>query len=148
MVRQSTMLSAAMALTLLVSFPQRAIAEDQEDPDERPPTTGVPFLVTGGILTGTGALTFAAAPFYCAVVQTASALEFQSAAQSSSAETLCWGLFIAAGLTQLAIGIPMIAVGSAQRHRYIEWRKDHPIIERVSIIPVNGGAGLAWHAEF
>jgi hypothetical protein len=45
-------------------------------------------------------------------------------------------------------GNPTIAVGTSNVTHTWEWRKDHPIIERVAIEPIQGGLALGWHTEF
>jgi hypothetical protein len=60
----------------------------------------------------------------------------------------CYAAFLATAGVLVIVGIPLIAVGTVKRNAYVEWRKDHPSIERVAMVPIRGGLALGWRTEF
>jgi hypothetical protein len=74
------------------------VMEYREPDPDKPPTTGVAFLITGGVFGGVGALSLATAPL-CT-------LDF-----AESDRGLCLGLTAGAGGVSMAFGIALIAAG-------------------------------------
>jgi hypothetical protein len=141
-----TYLALLIAVTL-VSISSRALAADPDDDDERPPSNGVALLVTGGVLTGVGGVTALTSVAYCPLVAFDQAIGGIVTGQKENTAP-CYAAFLVVGGALVLAGIPMIAVGSVKRRAYVEWRKDHAIIERVAVVPMRGGLALGWHTEF
>jgi MFS family permease len=141
--------SAALCVVALVALlsPSTAFAHDdgpevskgavkvmeyrEPDPDE-PATTGVAFLITGGVFGGVGALSLATAPV-CT-------LDF-----AESDRGLCLGLTAGAGGVSMAFGIALIAAGLID---YTATEKRSATGVALDVTSAPGEAGLGLRATF
>ena len=98
-------------------------------------------------MTGVGGVTALTSALYCPLVGVDQAIGGIVTGQKENIAP-CYAAFIGVGAALVIAGIPMIAVGTVKRRAYLEWRKDHPIIERVAVVPIRGGLALGWRAEF
>jgi hypothetical protein len=131
----------AALLTLPLSL-SSGIASAQDDeatpaaPQAERPSTGIGYLVTGGILTGVGAANLLTAPL-C----TTSLIR-------SDLQNFCLTASLVVAGVGLAVGIPLIVVGSNKRAEYNEWKKSHAFAAGLWLVPTAGGAAIGWHADF
>jgi hypothetical protein len=112
----------------------RAKRRARADDYERPPS-GVPFLISGGIITGIGGVNLLTAPL----------CRTDLVDEPYQDECLISSLVV--GGVFLAVGIPLLAVGGVQRSKYVEWRARHRGFVDFDVAPVVGGATLRWSTE-
>jgi hypothetical protein len=131
--------AALLALPLSLASGVASAQDDEASPaasgTERP-STGIGYLVTGGVLTGVGGLNLLTAPLCTTSLITS---DLQSPCLIAS--------LVVAGVG-LAVGIPLIVVGANKRAEYNEWKKAHPVAAGLWVVPTAGGAAIGWHADF
>jgi hypothetical protein len=106
---------------------------------QRPPSTGLPLIITGSVMLGVGVLNLATSPI-C-----------KSSAVSHNMQDTCLYLSLGLGGGLVAAGTPLLIVGAGQRGRYNEWRKHQALATalsglRLSLNPQNLGVG--WGVVF
>lgn len=103
------------------------------------PSSGVGFLVSGGVLTGLGVLNAAASP----VCKTDLVRE--------DVQDECLITSLVTGGVMLAVGIPLLIVGGAKRSKFLEWQEQQPRrrpLPIVSFAPLEGGGRFVIHYAF
>ena len=139
---------AAAVVALALSAPSFAWAQgtspELPPPEAPPPTTtderpstGLAYLITGGVFTGLGAVNLATAP----LCTTLSSL-------SDSGERACLDASLIVGGIFLATGIPLLVVGGIKRSAYKEWKANHPWAAGLGISTARSGGMLTWRAAF
>lgn len=104
---------------------------------EERPSSGIGYLVTGGIFTGIGALNLLTAPI-CTT----------DLIPNSDTQKTCLIASLAIGGTFLAIGVPLLIVGGSKRSTYKQWKADHPVAGGFGFSAANGGGGLTFGGRF
>lgn len=90
------------------------------------PSSGLAYIIPGGILVGLGAIDLGTAPLCrLSVIR-------------SSAQPACLVTSIAVGGAALAVGIPLLVVGARRRGS----------VPAVGVAPVTGGAMFTWSTKF
>ena len=107
----------ALMLAVSLFFPSVAWADDpletppeEAAPLERPSSSGVGYLVAGGIFTGLGVLNLVTAPL-C-----------KTSAIAPSIQDGCLIASLALGGTFFVIGVPLLIVGGVKRGKYKAWK--------------------------
>lgn len=103
------------------------------------PSSGVGFLVSGGVLTGLGVLNLAASP----VCKTELVRE--------NVQDQCLIASLVTGGVMLAVGIPLLVVGGAKRSKFLEWQEQQPRrrpLPIVSFAPLEGGGRFVFQYSF
>lgn len=128
---------AALSLAALMMTPRMVRAQDPAPGFEAPPS-GTGMLVTGAIFTGIGGINLLTSPICVTpVIQ-------------SSTKTICLGLSLGVGITFAVIGVPLLVVGAGRRSRYVEWKKSHGALGKLTDLgfaPTPGGALLTWQTQ-
>jgi hypothetical protein len=138
MTKTPVALLAALAVSLSAGA---ALADDDDDSappaasSAGPPSSGVGYLVTGGIFTGIGGVNLLTAP----ICKT-------SVIRSDLQDTCLGASLIVAGVA-LAVGIPLLVVGAGKRADYNAWRRAHPVAAGLWLAPITGGGAFGWGVE-
>ncbi len=103
-------------------------------PAEPPPSSGIALIVTGSVFTGLGALNLITSPI-CKL----------DSAFSPGTQNACLDASLVAGGVFLAIGIPMLVVGTKRRAEFQEWKHRYGF---VGFNPSTGGGALTWEGHF
>lgn len=121
-------------------------AEDVEDVEPAPvawrpdrPSSGVGFLISGGILTGLGVVNLATSPLCMTDLV------------KHKAQDECLIASLAAGGVMLAVGVPLLIVGGAKRSKFLEWQEQQPRrrpLPIVSFAPLEGGGRFVLQYSF
>jgi hypothetical protein len=114
-----------------------SVPPDQELPSDSKPSSGIGFLVTGGIFTGIGALNLLTAPL-CTT---------DFLIPNRSAQQGCLIASLAIGGTFAAIGVPLLIVGGVKRSAYKKWKADNPMVGGLGFSTVAGGGMLTFGGE-
>jgi hypothetical protein len=101
-------------------------------PAAPPPSSGLAWLVVGGLATAGGIGNLATSPL-C-----------ELHAIRLSARTPCLGMSLAFGAGLLALGIPLLVVGSGKRSAWMDWTKR----ARVGFVGIPGGGAATWTTAF
>ena len=104
---------------------------------EAPPSSGVGYLVAGGIFTGIGAVNLLTAP----ICKT-------DLIPDHDTQNTCLIASLAIGGTFLAIGVPLLIVGGSKRSTYKHWKADHPVAGGFGLSAANSGGGLTFGGQF
>lgn len=108
---------------------------------EPPPSSGVGYIVAGGILLGVGLLNLATAPI-CRMDDVIADPDTQDA---------CFYASLIVGGTMIAVGTPLLVVGIKKRRAYNRWRIRHPVVAALTRLRLGvgrEGGGLFWRVEF
>ena len=112
-------------------------SEPPEVWQETPPSSGVGFLVTGGVFTGIGVLNLLTAP----ICKT-------DLIPDRDTQSTCLVAALVVGGTFLAIGVPLLIVGGSKRSKFKEWKASHPVAGGIGFSATNGGGGFTFGGEF
>ena len=93
-------------------------------PPPRAPSTGVGHLVTGGIFLGLGVLNLVTAPI-C-----------RTDAVEKDMQDPCLFASLGVGGLFVAVGTPLLIIGTSKRRTYKEWRRQHPHLAVLSGLAV------------
>lgn len=129
---------AALALTLVTFAAVPASAQPVQDLER--PSSGVGMLVGGGVLTGLGGLNLLTSPICLTDV-----------IRDRDTQKACLGASLVLGGVLLAIGVPLLVVGSSRRRTYQEWKRQHGALAKLAdlaVAPQPGGAALTWKLAF
>lgn len=101
-----------------------------------PTSSGVGYLVAGGIFTGIGALNLLTAP----ICKT-------DLIGDHDTQDTCLVASLVIGGTFLVIGVPLLIVGSSKRSTYKQWKADHPVASGLGFTTASGGGMLTFGGE-
>jgi hypothetical protein len=125
---------AAISVSLLS---WSAAAQEAVPVNAAPPPTGLALLITGGALSGIGALNLATSP----ICKT-------SLIGSTSTQNACFDVSLVLGGALVVVGVPLLIVGIGQHSRYSEWKQQHTVLAGLSLAPMPGGGMVGWSASF
>lgn len=111
-------------------------SSDFSEPDVKRPSNGIANLVTGGVLTGLGVLN--AVGFGVCFLD----------AYPDNARDACKVASAIVSGAGLAIGIPLLIVGSNQRADFKAWKEQHSRAPRLGVHAGNQSFGLNFAATF
>jgi hypothetical protein len=103
-----------------------------------PPPSGLGLIITGSVFMGLGAVNLLTAPL-C-----------KTSVVDSSISGACFDIALGIGITFVAVGIPLLAVGVSRRHDFLEWRRNNAAaaLLDVGLSRVSGGGVATWQATF
>jgi hypothetical protein len=135
---------ASLTLAAVTSTTSSAVAQEAVHVEPPPPLGGPPppsglgLIITGGIFTGIGAVNLLTSPI-C-----------KSSFVDPSISDVCLGVSLGIGGAFVAIGIPMLVVGTSRRSEYLEWRRRNAAaaLLDVRLARVAGGGVATWQATF
>lgn len=124
--KQLVFLTLALGTVTLTSSTARA---------ETPPSTGLGYTITGGILTGLGVATMAVSPAVC----------------KPGISGPCYPLYLGLGGTLTLVGVPLLIIGIDKTLKYSEWRRNRRALEVVAgtaVTRLPGGGAVTWQTAF
>lgn len=105
--------------------------------EDAPTSTGVGFLVTGGVFTGLGAVNLLTAP----ICKT-------DLISNRDVQNGCLVASLVAGGAFLAVGVPLLIVGGVKRSKYKQWKASHPIAAGLDFSATDSGGALLLRGQF